>query len=653
MNPPSPSSSSLNDITQSTQHLLDSFRQEWFNEVNQRSRGPTNPNNTLNPTSSAHSNNPSSLSQPGPSHLPVPPPQENHTHAAPLVRAHLIDQSSCPVAWPSQDTSIQEAHQPVYSYAQAVYYERLGLLDDALQWYRKAFKADPSVDRLYHRLDPQELETLEKLFDGSTQPKSDRPVITQSSESTQRSESDSKAKDRLSCSTDTAFKFSRPMQAGNDYRMGGSVQTHTLNPALFNKVPIHSHDFHIDQTFKKTHRTCGKDTHKTLDESDESFDRHPSSTKRFRRVLLDSFQANPWVRPPPIMSDETQELLEDAESKHDGSTQIPSEISKESNDEPGSDDTIIKKVSSPTLDPESFPTDYQNLNTKSNWIPDFEPLDLTQASPLRLLPSELILHIFKSSLELRTSKSVHSQVILIEQFARVSRFSRMLMLEDQIWKEVCENTYERKFKNEDQIHSKDLIHDICHRWHGGDWRRMYIEEPRIRYDGCFICLVRYPRSGESANPWYPPTLFVTYFRYLRFFPDGTCLNFSTTDDPSTVVRTFDKSLRSKGLSIGKWDLVGDLINIWDLEERAIPLSHPRIRDHLPAPPPSHFQLTYKLQMRCRLKSTQRGKMNKLEILNIATINKQTNEVIQVPLTHSKPFFFSRVLTYEALTDLTS
>lgn len=111
---------------------------------------------------------------------------------------------------------------------------------------------------------------------------------------------------------------------------------------------------------------------------------------------------------------------------------------------------------------------------------------------------------------------------------------------------------------------------------------------------------------------YQPTYFVTYFRYLRFFSDGTCLNFSTTDDPGTVVRSFNKNLRAKGLSIGRWELVGDLVNIWDLEERATPLVHPRNRgtlDALPVIPPSNFQMTYKLQMRCRLKCTQRGKMS--------------------------------------------
>lgn len=108
-----------------------------------------------------------------------------------------------------------------------------------------------------------------------------------------------------------------------------------------------------------------------------------------------------------------------------------------------------------------------------------------------------------------------------------------------------------------------------------------------------------------------PVHFVTYFRYLRFFPDGTCLNLSTTDDPSTVVRRLNRSLRSKGLTIGRWHLNGDVINIYDLEEHALPplqRTRPGLGPPTAAPPPSNYQMTYKLEMRCQLKSAQRGKM---------------------------------------------
>lgn len=52
--------------------------------------------------------------------------------------------------------------------------------------------------------------------------------------------------------------------------------------------------------------------------------------------------------------------------------------------------------------------------------------------------------------------------------------------------------------------------------HGNDWRRCYIEHPRLRFDGCYISVVTYLRRGES-NSWYAPSHIITFYRYLRFY----------------------------------------------------------------------------------------------------------------------------------------
>ena len=54
------------------------------------------------------------------------------------------------------------------------------------------------------------------------------------------------------------------------------------------------------------------------------------------------------------------------------------------------------------------------------------------------------------------------------------------------------------------------------------WREMFIERPRLLFGGCYIGKTTYVRAGENSfqDPNFQPWHLVTYFRYLRFFPEG-------------------------------------------------------------------------------------------------------------------------------------
>ncbi|KAL8393390.1 hypothetical protein RB595_003239 [Gaeumannomyces hyphopodioides] len=74
--------------------------------------------------------------------------------------------------------------------------------------------------------------------------------------------------------------------------------------------------------------------------------------------------------------------------------------------------------------------------------------------------------------------------------------------------------------------------------YGGSWQTMFRFRPRIRFNGCYISTVNYIRAGQaSANmvTWNSPVHVCTYFRYLRFFRDGTCISLLTTAEPAEVV----------------------------------------------------------------------------------------------------------------------
>ncbi|KAK4945386.1 hypothetical protein LTR10_015281 [Elasticomyces elasticus] len=70
------------------------------------------------------------------------------------------------------------------------------------------------------------------------------------------------------------------------------------------------------------------------------------------------------------------------------------------------------------------------------------------------------------------------------------------------------------------------------------WRDVFHSYPRIRFTGVYISTVNYTRPGgasASAFTWSNPIHVVTYYRYLRFFRDGTCISLLTTDEPIDVV----------------------------------------------------------------------------------------------------------------------
>ncbi|KIX93436.1 uncharacterized protein Z520_10855 [Fonsecaea multimorphosa CBS 102226] len=70
------------------------------------------------------------------------------------------------------------------------------------------------------------------------------------------------------------------------------------------------------------------------------------------------------------------------------------------------------------------------------------------------------------------------------------------------------------------------------------WREIFHNYPRIRFTGVYISTVNYTRPGAAsvtASTWTNPVHIVTYYRYLRFFRDGTCISLLTTNEPIEVV----------------------------------------------------------------------------------------------------------------------
>ena len=193
------------------------------------------------------------------------------------------------------------------------------------------------------------------------------------------------------------------------------------------------------------------------------------------------------------------------------------------------------------------------------------------------------------------------------------------------------------------------------------WKNMFRSRPRIRFNGCYISTANYVRTGQAStnqNTWGSPIHIVTYYRYLRFFRDGTAISLLTTTEPADVVHhmTPDALRLHRGSASTHGYLPSAVMHIalpgrWRLSSA---LDHPEAA--APPPPADHEgdlhietegvgpKYTYHLEM--SLRSAGRGaKNNKLVWRGFYSYNKLTDDWAEFRLKNDKPFFFSRVKSY--------
>ena len=99
-------------------------------------------------------------------------------------------------------------------------------------------------------------------------------------------------------------------------------------------------------------------------------------------------------------------------------------------------------------------------------------------------------------------------------------------LDPRLWRALCF----RSFAEDTELS------EVCATEYRRDWRRMVMRRPRLRRDGIYVAKISYYRKGQAEFSFYSPLLKVEYWRYLRFFEDGTCIWAMSFDAP------FDKEV---------------------------------------------------------------------------------------------------------------
>ena len=318
--------------------------------------------------------------------------------------------------------------------------------------------------------------------------------------------------------------------------------------------------------------------------------------------------------------------------------------------------------------------------------------------PVSRLPSEVLLEVL-----MRTA------ILDPASFARLALVCKKLayhiFTENQIWKRVALGAefglagqlYDFSTDIEGRETVNRLLGDGEERlWnpklnlgdiHAQDWREVFHSRPRIRFTGVYISTVNYARAGGASATqvtWSSPVHIVTYYRYLRFFRDGTVISLLSTNEPIDVVHHLTKenmaTVRSSGKDIHPLNFTSSAPAISGPSAQNVPPTAQSLMKHALrgrwrlCHPSSSSQMSvadiatggagvegdlhietegvgprYMYTMHLALKSSSRSrygvKNNKLQWKGFWSYNQLTNDWAEFQLKNDKAFFFSRVRSY--------
>ena len=207
-----------------------------------------------------------------------------------------------------------------------------------------------------------------------------------------------------------------------------------------------------------------------------------------------------------------------------------------------------------------------------------------------------------------------------------------------------------------------LTESLLHSTYASSWRQLFRARPRIRFNGAYISTVNYNRPGATSTntlTWGVPVLVVTYFRYLRFFRDGTVISLLTTSEPADVVHhlvrqnmhkhhanTLPSSVMKDALR-GRWRLSSPLstfsakaTNTSAKQEMGAEVEgdvHIETEGVVP-------KYTYRMQF--ALAHAGKGaRNNKLAWKGFSSWNRLTDDVGEFQRKHDRAFYWSRVRSF--------
>ncbi|KAB1261779.1 F-box only protein 9 [Camelus dromedarius] len=183
----------------------------------------------------------------------------------------------------------------------------------------------------------------------------------------------------------------------------------------------------------------------------------------------------------------------------------------------------------------------QQLTLQESALKLCQPELESSQTHISALPMEVLMYVFRwvvsSDLDLRS----------LEQLSQVCRGFYICARDPEIWRLACLKVWGRS-----------CIKLVPYT----SWREMFLERPRVRFDGVYISKTTYIRQGEqSLDGFYRAWHQVEYYRYIRFFPDGHVMMLTTPEEPQSIVpRLRTRNTRTEAILLGHYRLSQDTDN---------------------------------------------------------------------------------------------
>jgi len=356
----------------------------------------------------------------------------------------------------------------------------------------------------------------------------------------------------------------------------------------------------------------------------------------------------------------------------------PSSASKPTNPNPSNASVTVRNTAHHSLDGPPLPIKQLIAGFSRLSIEPAAPeIEGTPAPPCPLagLPDEILVQIF-----MEVAITDVASFVRLAQVCKKMAF--LVATEEQIWKRVCHGeevgfgamhySWQRELLGgplEDEIpifkegeediipplSNESITETLLKSAYSSSWHQMFRLRPRIRYNGCYISTVNYVRPGQasvSQVSWNAPIHVVTYYRYLRFFRDGTLISLLTTSEPSDVVHHLTKELTEahrggaqaflpsammQNALRGRWRLssVADNAEV-DMKE-----AEGDVYIETEGVGPKYM---YRMELSLRT-AGKAARNNKLVWKGFWNYNRLTDDWGEFTLRNDKPFFFSRVKCY--------
>ncbi|KAL6945314.1 hypothetical protein ACO0QE_002764 [Hanseniaspora vineae] len=262
-------------------------------------------------------------------------------------------------------------------------------------------------------------------------------------------------------------------------------------------------------------------------------------------------------------------------------------------------------------------------DSKEN-TPDEEKVVLEPCLLFEMLPSELLMSICEQVMCMSGESWVN--LSLTCSFLNTLSFSE----NSRIFKRLARKIYPYQsydltlFRRLSPVETKN-INELQLESYSYDYRKMLRERPFMKFEGIYISVNNYLRHGsipEGSSSLLNPIHMITYYRYFRFFSNGTVLRFVTSEEPQAIVKKFNENL--KDIQTCKWSINVEDPSLLTIERHSAKYTYIE-----------QFQIANQNKFK---------RHNKLKWIESYFLDKDGEKIVY-NLKNEKPFVFSRVRSY--------